>query len=239
MSTKVIDNKRKMIDDGLKENDNDDHSMIVGFKAPTPKFVMAPDFETRFKTAVFTTENKILGDEIATFQRLRARSRKLPDPELECPFIVSMCWAIHKLGDPNRVIQLFGNNFANFFKLSWLPVMSTFIHKPETNANTIIVGMADLLFGNNFMTGVANGWGTLFREWSDGIDKILTLIGKAHEAKVDKISESDEYFRNALDKNVIQTLGKFPKGVRDCVIKVCGKHKIDIPDPDQLSIKDH
>jgi hypothetical protein len=236
-----MSDKRKMIDDGLKENEDDTSSMmVVGFKAPAPKFVMPADFETRFKTAVFATENKILGDEIATFQRLRARSRKLPDPELECPFIVSMCWAIHKLGDPNRVIQLFGNNFANFFKLSWLPVMSTFVNKPEAkSANTIIVGMTDLLFGNNFMTGVANGWGTLHREWSDGIDKILTLIEKGKEAKVEKISESEEYFRNALDKNVIQTLGKFPKGVRDCVIKVCRKHNIDIPDPDQLSIKDH
>ena len=229
-----------MIDDGLKENDEDTSSsmMVVGFKAPAPKFVMSPDFETRYKTAVFATENKILGDEIATFQRLRARSRKLPDPELEGPFIVSMCWAIHKLGDPNRVIQLFGNNFANFFKLSWLPVMPLCINKPEASANTIIVGMADLLFGNNFMTGVTNGWGTLFREWSDGIDKTLTLGEKARDAKVDKISESEEYFRSAFDKNVIQTLGKFPKGVRDRVIKVCRDHKIDISDPDQLSIKD-
>jgi hypothetical protein len=212
--------------------------MVVASRAPKPKLVMLPDFETRFKTAVHETETKLLAEEIALFQKLRARARKLPDPDLECPFVVSMCWAIHHCG-PNRVMQLFGGQFANFFKLSWLPVMSSFKGDMlESSANTMIAGMTDLLFGDGFMTVVVKDWGMLRDDWARGIESALSLIQTANEAKVD-ISENEQRFKSEFGKTLNQYFEKFSERLKQSLIQICRDHKIDPPNPDQLSIKDH
>jgi hypothetical protein len=195
-----------------------------------PEPAMPPDFETRVKTAAMEAENKVVADEIATFMKMRGRSRILPNPELECPFVVSMCWAAHHVG-PKRVMDAFSPTFERVFEMSWHHVMPKI---GSMHLSTVTTGMADLMFCDKFI--VTRGWGLRLDAWSYGINDTLMLIQKAKEAKVD-ITKAEQYFMELFDKTVFHghpnALKAAMRHVSDAnkqvLFELCRDHKIAVP----------
>jgi hypothetical protein len=220
-----------MDDNSFSFEMTDEHKAVIKLDTK-PKPVMPPDFESRVKTAAIEAENKVIADEIATFMKMRGRSRYLPNPELECPFVASMCWAAHHVG-PKRVMEAFKGSFENMYRMSWHPVMSRL---EVEHAPTVITGMADLVFCDEFMKDVARGWGLLFDASSHGINDTLMLIKKTKEAKVD-IIKAEQYFMELFDKVVFHghpnalkvAMRQVSDSSKQVLFELCRDHKIAVP----------